>query len=322
MYSCIILWKELNQTRPKEYLLKIGMFLSLIGLFNDASLGSGYFYYGFPLSFLGALFESIRFTNYFQYKAYSRLNVLQDEVTKVAKAAHVGLAAGSIAHDIRNPLTIIFGNLQVIKSKIKTENLSFDLEKFLKRIEISTERIENIVSTYTNLLYHNKQEELKEYNLKELIEASIANCEYRVKSSSLSIFEEINPDLFLKCNKTEVIMTVSNLIVNACDATKDLESPWVRITNRMVDGQFAIEVTDSGSGIPEDIVHKIFEPQFTTKKQGEGTGLGLNIIRELISRRKWDIVVDKNSSNTCFQVLIPVSFISENPNKLMNQKSS
>jgi signal transduction histidine kinase len=73
------------------------------------------------------------------------------------------------------------------------------------------------------------------------------------------------------------------------------------------EGYVAVEVIDSGSGIPADIMDKIFEPFFTTKPQGEGTGLGLDIVRKIVEKHRGKISVTSEPGRTAFRVELPIT---------------
>jgi C4-dicarboxylate-specific signal transduction histidine kinase len=104
------------------------------------------------------------------------------------------------------------------------------------------------------------------------------------------------------CNDVEIEQVIVNLISNAIDATKDLTQRWVAVSATEAEDMVILRVTDSGSGIPPNVRSKIFDPFYTTKKVGEGTGLGLSVSKGILDEHKATISVVDDSPNTCFEV--------------------
>jgi signal transduction histidine kinase len=96
-----------------------------------------------------------------------------------------------------------------------------------------------------------------------------------------------------------------NLIDNALDAVAD--GGRVDVSATAEGGKVVVRVADDGPGIPENIRERIFDPFFTTKPVGEGTGLGLDIVRRLLKQHNGDIEVDSRPGHTVFKVTLPVA---------------
>ena len=97
----------------------------------------------------------------------------------------------------------------------------------------------------------------------------------------------------------------ANLIHNALQAMKG--NGVLEITVAEQDQQIVVQITDSGGGIPEDIQNRIFEPFFTTKPMGEGTGLGLDIVRRIVARHQGRVELQSQAGHTTFSVWLPIS---------------
>jgi signal transduction histidine kinase len=97
----------------------------------------------------------------------------------------------------------------------------------------------------------------------------------------------------------------ANLIDNALDAVKD--GGKVRVTARVEGKKIVVRVTDDGSGIPPEVKSRIFDPFFTTKPVGQGTGLGLDIVRRLVDRNDGSIEVASEPGRTEFRVMLPLA---------------
>ncbi|MBW8189633.1 cyclic nucleotide-binding domain-containing protein [Neiella marina] len=111
-------------------------------------------------------------------------------------------------------------------------------------------------------------------------------------------------------NLTELIQIWVNIIKNACDAMEQAgtEAPQINVKTRLLNGYVAVVITDNGPGIPDDLKDKIFQPNFTTKKNGLqfGLGLGLSIVLRLVERYSGRIVLNSAPGKTTFSVTLPI----------------
>lgn len=110
----------------------------------------------------------------------------------------------------------------------------------------------------------------------------------------------------IMADPTEVSQVVTNLVSNALDAVEDTDDPEVICEARFDGDHFVFQVQDNGSGMPEDVREKIFDPFYTIKSTGEGTGLGLSIVQGIVNRAGGEITVNSTLGvGTRFEVLIP-----------------
>jgi len=98
-----------------------------------------------------------------------------------------------------------------------------------------------------------------------------------------------------------------NLLNNAHDAIAHLPEKWVRVSVKALGDTVEIRVRDSGRGIPPDIAQKIFQPFFTTKEIGKGTGMGLSISLGIIKAHSGRLTLDESEPNTCFVLSLPLA---------------
>jgi signal transduction histidine kinase len=111
------------------------------------------------------------------------------------------------------------------------------------------------------------------------------------------------------CYPDELNQVWTNLIHNALQAMEYRGTLSIEVT--AIDQQAKISLTDSGKGIPEEIQAKIFEPFFTTKPSGEGSGLGLDIVKKIIKKHDGQITVESQPGRTTFNVFLPIQPIKE-----------
>ena len=98
-----------------------------------------------------------------------------------------------------------------------------------------------------------------------------------------------------------------NLINNSCDAIRESQSPWIKIVSEIKANDLLIKVIDSGAGISSAVAKNIFTPFFTTKKVGQGTGLGLAVSFKLLSSRGGQLKYLSEEKNTTFEIKIPAA---------------
>jgi signal transduction histidine kinase len=236
---------------------------------------------------------------------YFQLIVLQKEIEienknqhlfNSEKLASLGTLSAGIAHEINTPLTVIQGTTQQLKREIgDTEKL----DKILKMVE----RISQIVKS---LKAYNRNESnlpLNEINLKEIIEECFILHKSDLNGFHIK-FETKCPEMIkVFSRESDLIQVFINLISNSIHAIKNQsENKWIHINATEIENLVVIEFSDSGSGISPTHQTKIFDPFYTSKKVGEGTGLGLYITRSLLDTMNGKIEYLPNTNHTTFKI--------------------
>jgi signal transduction histidine kinase len=133
-----------------------------------------------------------------------------------------------------------------------------------------------------------------EFNVKEAIEKTINLQKAQLNNHNIEIITNLI-DAYIKGYKNEFMQIILNLISNSKDAilerrekVGDFEGK-IEIYNRIIDDEIIIYIKDNGGGIPDDVKERIFEPYFTTKEEGKGTGMGLYMVKEMVERMKGKI---------------------------------
>ena len=220
------------------------------------------------------------------------LGKYKETILKQEKLSSIGELSSRLAHDIRNPLTVIKATVDLIKTQNKNLT-SEDLEK-LERMDDAIYRISNQVDNVLDFI-KGKPMNFKKQSLHKLIKSSIEDI---LKPEKIKISVS-GPDIIIECDFETLKVVLINLIFNSVQAIgKEGE---ITITTHSKDNQAIIEIEDSGPGIPEDKMDKIFEPLFTTKQ--EGTGLGLASCKSIIKQHNGTISVKNNP--TRFIIKIP-----------------
>ncbi len=231
-------------------------------------------------------------------------------IAKTSKFSELGELAGSMAHEINNPLTIIISRSSKLKNMmLKNE---FDHELFLKGITQVNEtslRIAKIIRSLKTISRNADLDPMSNVNLQSVIEDAQFLCEERLKSSDINLVVDYptNMSLEIDARETQLTQVLINLLNNSVYAISHLEEKWIKvaITQSFKGDNLIVRVTDSGSGISPALQKKIMEPFFTTKEFGKGTGLGLSISKGIIESHSGKFYYDTGATNTTFVIEIP-----------------
>ena len=230
-------------------------------------------------------------------------------VVKSEKFAVIGEAATIMAHDLRNPLQGISNATYFLKTKMGS-NISAKEEKMIKLIENNINYAENILG---DLLEYSKELnlEINEFFLFELIEKALSFIEV---PENIYINKFIPPKIRINVDFQKFTRALVNLLDNATDAIP--HGGKISITGKEYDKITEIIITDSGEGIPKDILEKVGKPFFTTK--AKGIGLGLSISHRIIEAHLGKISIDSNiGTGTTITITLPIK-----PKSIRNQALS
>lgn len=116
---------------------------------------------------------------------------------------------------------------------------------------------------------------------------------------------EVKSSFLINCDEVGIEQVLVNLVNNSIDAIKDLPEKWVKLSVFEDQSMIVVQVMDSGPGIPKIIADRIFEPFYTTKKVGEGTGLGLSLSKGILDEHNAAICILQDQPHTCFEIRFP-----------------
>lgn len=225
-----------------------------------------------------------------------------------AKLSALGEMAAGIAHEVNNPLTVIVGKIDRILSNLKTGTLQLDrLKEDLLIMEETSHRIAKLVRAMRLLGRNNEKEEKIPFLLKTIIDEvlQVMTELFRSKEIQVQISLESISQTTVLCRPSEIAQIFWNLLKNSFDSVVDTSERWIQV-GAEVDGQFVkIHVRDGGSKIRPEIREKMMHPFFTTKKVGEGVGLGLSISKSIAENHGGDLYYEDNKPNNSFVFEIP-----------------
>ncbi|MBI3894012.1 MAG: GAF domain-containing protein [Candidatus Wallbacteria bacterium] len=228
-----------------------------------------------------------------QMESYDRLKLAQDQLLAAEKMSVLGRLAGSVAHELNNPLQCILMCSEILKEDFEGA-LPIDRKTSLDKIEMVRSSVQRCSRLVQNLLHYSHKRDSVEtamISLRQPVDEAVKLMSYLVKKRGI-VLEASYPDQPLPAvlgNAAELEQVFINLIKNAADAIPGKGRIGVVVT--VLPGRLEATVTDSGTGIrPEDLPH-IFEDLFTTKPIGEGTGLGLPLCKRIVERHGGGIQV-------------------------------
>ena len=253
------------------------------------------------------VFDAYR-KNYKQMLEYEeKLKFKQIIGIRNSKMAELGEMAGSISHEINNPLAIIQGN--VLRIRRAVEQSPIDVEKIegsLQSIQNTIKRVTGTVSALQKFSRDTTNDKREYADIKQIIEDTISLCSFRLSKHAIVIKTDQVESCQVKCKPVDISQIILNLLNNSIEAIAHANERWIEISTTRQDDNVRISIKDSGAGISEENQNKIFENSYTTKKQGIGTGLGLSLSRTLAQQNKGSLQYDSDSPNTKFDVVLPL----------------
>jgi len=251
------------------------------------------------------------------YRDITEKKRMQEQLMHSTKMESIGVLAGGIAHNFNNILTAILGYAELL---LEFSNLDDISRQRVRNIDSSARKAGVMVSKLLSFARRESHEVLP-LNLHDVINDSLKIFEGALnKKIGLKVnFVEYTPIIEGDPNQIEQILM--NLIVNAKDAMPDgglitimtrlvsIGEERINIPSYVQPGQYVVlSFSDTGSGIPTDVISKIFDPFFTTKEKGKGTGLGLATVYGIVKDHKGYISVHSElAKGTTFEIYFPLS---------------
>ncbi len=254
--------------------------------------------------------ELEKFTKFLEKRVDARtreLKAAQDELIKKERLAAIGQMASVVGHEIRNPLAVINNSIYFIKTKLGAAGEPDP--KLAKHIKIIESEIQQANGIINEILTYSRQREmqLERVKLNDWLEELLSVYPFPPHITLEKHLDPANPSLDI--DVVEVQQAIRNLIGNGIEVQPAPKGG--KITIRTVlpitdPGWVEIDVADSGSGIPPDVLDKIFAPFFTTKARG--TGLGLAVVRKVVDRHKGRVDVESTVGvGTTFKLFFPIA---------------
>lgn len=238
--------------------------------------------------------------------ANRQLEATTKQLIMSEKLAAIGEITAGVAHEINNPIAVMQGNLEVIRSVVGEHAEEARIE-----FQLLDEQIQRIAQIVTKLLQFAKPEEFAGFVDRHAPGSAVADClplvQHLLARAAIEVRLENTAERLVLMNRTELQQVIVNLVVNAIHAMPDGGTLRIETRDRDRGERPGVEivVSDSGVGMDPDVAAKVFDPFFTTKRQ-EGTGLGLSISQTLVTRQGGAIsVTSRPGEGATFTVWLP-----------------
>ncbi|MCQ9206783.1 MAG: ATP-binding protein [Omnitrophica bacterium] len=246
---------------------------------------------------------------------FVELGETQAEAAQKDKMAVIGTLSAGINHEICNPLGIARGHCEAFLLNMKdglykdktSEELIEKAQVIMGKVIHETDRATGITKRLSSFSKPSKDVVSEDVNIKHEIAEVLALVSYQMRLNKIDIVQDIGEDVpSIRADKKQIQQIFFNLIRNSAQAITERGKLTIRA--KRVDGKVFVEIEDTGHGIPEDKIEQIFNPFYTTKEPGKGTGLGLFIVRQVVERNGGKISVkSKVGEGTTFLLEFPAA---------------
>ncbi len=247
---------------------------------------------------------------------FDQLSKTQAEAAQREKMAVIGTLAAGINHEICNPLGIVRGQCEMfllnLRDGIYSEKNKEDLVKIsseiMNKVIRETDRATAITKRLSGFAKPAKKTDSEEVYVEKETDEVMGLVGHDLKLSNIEFRKEFEPGFpTILADRRQIQEVLFNIIRNAAQAM-DKNDGQITLSGVSANGMAIIKIVDNGSGIPKDKIGQIFNPFFTTKEPGKGTGLGLFIVRQVVERNHGTIAVDSEDGvGTTFTLTFPAT---------------
>ena len=244
----------------------------------------------------------------------SQLESLRDQLTESQRLATIGTIAAVIAHEFNNLLTPIVSYSQYALQSAESDKPDMELiRKALNKAYQSSSKAGRICTSMLGLA--RGESIFGQVSVQKLVDETLMVLARDPKKDGIALRVQVQPDLCVNADPVQLEQVLLNLLINARHAMLGRGGSITIKAQQTEAGEIRIQVIDTGPGIPERLLPKIFQPFFTTKgttRRGEakGTGLGLAICKEIVEHHNGRIEVESVvGTGTTFNIFLPVATI-------------
>ena len=234
--------------------------------------------------------------------------IMQEQLIHAEKHAALGDVVGGIAHEILNPIAVISGMGRQIEKRLVKAGLHLADEKLLAMlgsIQKHAARVTEVINSMQTISRDSHADPFAAASLPRIIQNCVLLCRDRFISQSVNLTVDELPEATLECRMGQIAQVLINLLNNARDAVEGKPEKWVRIHVSQLGDWLEVAISDSGCGVPADVRQKIFDPFFSTKEVGMGSGLGLSLSKSIALAHHGDLYYDTASPHTKFVLRLP-----------------
>ncbi len=230
---------------------------------------------------------------------------LEEVVAQSGKLAALGQLAAGVAHEINNPLTAIIANAQILQRDLPADD---ERRESVDLIALAGARAAQVVRNLLDFA-RKEQDQRAMTNVNDTLRAALALVQHELISRAVSIqisFDEKLPHILAAPESLQGVWL--NLLLNAIESI-DKAPGSICVESQLVGEEIHISISDNGRGIPAERLERIFEPFYTTKAPGRGTGLGLSVCTQIVEKHAGRIMVESQvGQGSEFRVVLPVDY--------------
>lgn len=228
----------------------------------------------------------------------------QNRAVANERLAAIGKMAAHVTHEIRNPLSSIGLNIELLEENLSEGNVSSESRALLQSITREVQRLEHLSEEYLRVA-RLPQPRMESEDLASKVDEIARFAKPEMERAGLELDVEMQPDIPLVLfDEGQIRQAILNVLRNAREAMSDGGKITLSVSAEGM--SVVVRVDDRGNGIPEEVRARIFDPFFSTK--GEGTGLGLAITRQIIEAHGGSIAVsERDGGGTSFRLLLPIA---------------
>ncbi|WP_237360190.1 PAS domain-containing sensor histidine kinase [Vibrio marisflavi] len=234
-------------------------------------------------------------------QSMQKLQTAQDQLIESEKLAALGGLVAGVAHEVNTPLGISVTATSVVRDSVKELNSAFEaqtltteqfaslmgsLNEGVTMLEHNLDRAAKLVRDFKQTAVDQVSESRSEFNIKQVLDALIASL--HPETRTVPVVPSVNGDESLTMNSLPGVLTqiISNLVLNSViHAFKEQEEPCISIEFYQKESNIIFEYRDNGAGVEDTLHQKIFEPFFTSRRGRGGSGLGLNLVFNLVKQK-------------------------------------
>jgi two-component system, LuxR family, sensor kinase FixL len=243
-------------------------------------------------------------------KKDEELRMLSQQLLQAEKLATMGELAASMAHELNNPLATVSLRIESLQERMAADNPD---RRYLEIIEKEIERMATLIANLLQFSRRGKQQ-ISTVDICEEIENTLEFIHYHLRNHNISIMRQFGHDVpRIHADRQQLQQLFLNLFTNAVDAMPDGGMLTIVVAINAEGKKITIEIADTGTGIPPELLKKVTEPFFTTKPEGRGTGLGLSICQRIVKEHLGtieimsDVITDKGT-----RVYLTLPFLGSN----------
>jgi len=219
----------------------------------------------------------------------------ENQLHQAQKMEALGQMTGGLAHDLNNILTIIIGNLELLRPRITDERSIDLLERALTAVDSANKAISSLLS-----FARRQPLRVERFDLNKAL-YDMTGLMHQALGSRINLDATLSPDLWdVEADPNQTGLAVLNIVVNARDAMPEGGCLHIETANQILRGDpeglfgpfVTLSIADTGSGIAPHLLPRVFEPFFTTKNPGKGTGLGLSMVYGFAKQSQGAVVID------------------------------